>query len=99
MMMEKKCSWLSILAAVALGLSVNAVAGPTKPKPTPKPPCPLSDNFNVAGQTVSPEKPLQAVCHNGKILCLPQAAAQAHIKHGDTPLGPCNKPGNLGPCP
>jgi hypothetical protein len=50
-------------------------------------------------KTVTREKPLMAVCHNGKVLCLPAPAAQAHIQHGDTPLGPCNKPGKLGPCP
>jgi hypothetical protein len=70
------------------------------PTPTPTPSCPLPDNYGVkkAG-VVTPEKPLQAVCHNGKILCLPQSAANAHIQHGDTPLGPCSKEGNQGPCP
>ena len=28
------------------------------------------------------------VCHNGKTKALPQPAAEAHIRHGDTP-GPC----------
>jgi hypothetical protein len=68
------------------------------PTPTPKPPCPLPDNYGIRKTTITPEKPLQAVCHNGKILCLPQPAANAHIQHGDTPLGPCTKQGNQGPC-
>ena len=69
-----------------------------RPTPTPTPSCPLPDNYGV-NKTVSPEKPLEAVCHNGKILCLPQSAAQAHIQHGDQDLGPCSKQGNNGPCP
>jgi hypothetical protein len=66
--------------------------------PTPTPTCPLPENYGV-NKTVTREKPLMAVCHNGTILCLPLPAAKAHIQHGDTPLGPCNKPGNQGPCP
>jgi hypothetical protein len=67
------------------------------PRPTPTRSCSLPDNYGV-DQTVTREKPLMAVCHNGKILCLPAPAASAHIQHGDTPLGPCTKQGNLGPC-
>ena len=76
----------------------TATPRPT-PTPTPTPACPLPDNYGIKKSAVTPEKPLQAVCHNGKILCLPQPAANAHIQHGDTPLGPCSKQGNNGPCP
>jgi hypothetical protein len=76
------------------------------PVPTPKPTatptagvCPLPDNYTgVTGATVTQEKPYEAVCHNGKILCCTRSAAKAHIKHGDTDLGPCNKPGTDGNC-
>lgn len=111
MMTGKKRLFVPIVIA-ALGLFIAAASNAQKPdkdkgKPSPTPaptatpaatPCPLPENFGVR-QAVSPEKPLQAVCHNGKILCVPQSAAQAHIQHGDTPLGPCSKQGNLGPCP
>jgi hypothetical protein len=69
------------------------------PTPTPTPTCPLPENYGVNKNPVSPEKPLQSVCHNGKILCVPEPAANAHVQHGDTPLGPCSKQGNNGPCP
>lgn len=38
----------------------------------------------------------QAVLHQGKfLLCLPPSAAEAHIRHGDTPMGPCDKHGRV----
>src|SRR5919204_6749328 len=94
-------------AVIAVALSLCFIAAdkddkadkPDKAKPAPSPTCTLADNFGVKEEPVSREKPLFAVCHNGKILCLPQPAAKAHIAHGDTPLGPCSKPGNNGPCP
>ena len=92
-----------ILIAAALGFCFIAADKDDKAdkaaKPKPSPACTLADNFGVKEEPVSREKPLFAVCHNGKILCLPQPAANAHIQHGDTPLGPCSKPGNNGPCP
>ena len=37
-----------------------------------------------------------AVLHQGKfILCLPEPAAEAHVRHGDTRLGPCDKHGRV----
>jgi hypothetical protein len=76
--------------------------------PTPTPitttskKCPLPDNYLLTTNNVqSPEQPgpLAAVCHNKKILCLPPKAYNAHIQHGDQPLGPCTTVGNNGPCP
>src|SRR2546430_1579425 len=69
-----------------------------RPTPTPTPSCPLPDNYGV-NKTVSPEKPLEAVCHNGKILCLPQSAVQAAIQHRDQDLGPCSTQRNHRACP
>jgi hypothetical protein len=49
-------------------------------------------------QEESPPEPPdgEAVLHQGKfILCLPPSAAEAHIRHGDTPLGPCDKHGRV----
>jgi hypothetical protein len=46
----------------------------------------------------SPENPPDnlAVLHQEKfILCLPRPAAEAHVRHGDTLLGPCDKPGRV----
>ena len=75
----------------------TATPAPT-PTPTPSPTCPLADTYGLQ-KVVSPEKPLQAVCHNGMILCVLSKAAEAHISHGDTPLGTCSTQGNFGPCP
>ena len=37
-----------------------------------------------------------AVLHQEKfILCLPEPAAEAHVRHGDTRLGPCDKHGRV----
>jgi hypothetical protein len=33
------------------------------------------------------------------VLCVLSKAAEAHISHGDTPLGTCPTQGNFGPCP
>ena len=78
----------------------TATRQPTAPTPTPTPGCPLPPNYGIKKGVVSPEQPLQAVCRNGTILCLPKSAAQAHLLRGfDTPLGACSNPGNNGPCP
>ena len=77
----------------------TATPNPTA-TPTPTPGCPLPPNYGIKKGVVSPEQPLQAVCRNGTILCLPKSAAQAHLLRGfDTPLGACSNPGNNGPCP
>src|SRR5687768_4470675 len=37
-----------------------------------------------------------AVLHQEKfILCLPEPAAEAHVRHGDIRLGPCDKHGRV----
>jgi len=78
----------AILSAVSLGFAASQ--------------CPLMWNYLLASSsTNSPEQgtgPLNKVCHNGIILCLPPNAYQAHLQHGDQPLGPCNKEGELGSC-
>ena len=89
--------------AVACAVSVFIVAVNAAPSPTPVPSCPVPENYGMtASKANSPEKPkpLFAVCHKGKILCVPKNAADAHVAHGDTLLGSCTKPGNTGvPCP
>ena len=66
-------------------------------------PCPLpitdSSTSAPSDPTQSPEKGqcLRAVHHNGMIICLPCPAWDAHIRHGDTDAGPCDKPGNETP--
>jgi hypothetical protein len=90
----------AILVALSIAFTGSTKAGPK---------CPLPDNYLVSSTSTSststdpnsPEKPknLQAVCHNGKILCLPPEAVKAHMQHGDALLGPCTKEGNNGPCP
>ena len=65
-------------------------------------PCPLPVNGTTTSSsdpTQSPEHPgcMRAVHHNGMIICLPCPAYDAHIRHGDTDAGPCDKPGNETP--
>ena len=58
-----------------------------------------SPNTSTAAQNEqSPPAPPDgvAVLHQGKfILCLPEPAAEAHVRHGDTRLGPCDKHGRV----
>ena len=62
-------------------------------------PCPLPTTDSSTSSTQSPEHPpcMRAVHHNGMIICLPCPAYDAHIQHGDTDAGPCDKPGNETP--
>lgn len=63
-------------------------------------PCPLPvDSTTTTSSSQSPEQPpcMRAVHHNGMIICLPCPAYDAHIGHGDTDAGPCDKPGNETP--
>jgi hypothetical protein len=101
---------LLCVAAAAATVSLSLAAKPTPtstPKSISKKVCPLPEDYLItstsASSTNSPEKgpgPLSAVCHNGKILCLPPHAYKAHIQHGDTPAAyTCTKEGNQGPCP
>src|SRR5437868_10424341 len=63
-------------------------------------PCPLpiaaSESSISTEAAQSPEHPkcLRLVLHNGMPICLPCPAADAHTRHGDADLGPCDKPGN-----
>jgi len=101
-MMKANYHWALLgMLAVCATVSLTFAAPPADKENTSKK-CPLSDDFLVtSSKTQSPEKrgPLTAVCHNGKILCLPAGAAHAHIQHGDQSLGPCSTVGNNGPCP
>ena len=67
--------------------------------------CPLPADYgfatgttatNDAGQN-SPPTPGQdmRLMHNGFELCVPPSAVDAHVRHGDTILGPCDKPGRV----
>jgi hypothetical protein len=64
--------------------------------------CPLpmeASNTSAAGtdeQSPPNQQEGVAVLHQGKfILCLPEPAADAHVRHGDTRLGPCDKHGRV----
>ena len=64
--------------------------------------CPLpmeaSTTSAAAAEEQSPPNQQEgvAVLHQEKfILCLPEPAAEAHIRHGDTRLGPCDKHGRV----
>jgi hypothetical protein len=56
---------------------------------------------NTVGDSVNQQSPPNeqegvAVLHQEKfILCLPEPAAEAHVRHGDTRLGPCDKHGRV----
>ena len=66
-------------------------------------PCPLpadsATTTNSSENARSPEQappPNRIVFHNGKALCLPEPAAEAHARHGDATGGPCTQRGNQG---
>lgn len=83
----------SVLFIVA-GLALCAVGA------TSNGPCPLPLTSSESGaasenaQSPEKEKCMRKVMHNGMPLCLPCPAADAHNRHGDADLGPCDKPGN-----
>ncbi len=91
---------VAIGGAVACAMSVFfATSFDSAAASGPRGMCPVPVDYRVSsGKANSPEKPkpLFAVCHNGKRLCLPKSAADAHVAHGDTLLGSCTKPGNTG---
>lgn len=95
MMIAVKRSLVVLLTLSALALCAVAA--------TQNGPCPLpvdSTSSNTADSSAqSPEHPpcMRAVHHNGMIICLPCPAYDAHIQHGDTDAGPCDKPGNETP--
>ncbi len=88
MMIAVKRSLLVLLTLSALAL-VAIGADQTEP-------CPLPTTVSSDNNTQSPEqeKCMRAVHHNGMVICLPCPAYDAHIGHGDTDAGPCDKPGN-----
>jgi hypothetical protein len=92
-----------VAGSATLWFVVPVQAGQVAATPTP---CPLPESAatsaDSSSNSQSPEnpQPYMAVRHNPgqpseKILCLPESAADAHIRHGDIPLGPCPKPGNV----
>jgi hypothetical protein len=83
-----------VVLLMVTGLALYAIGATTNG------PCPLpinsADSSEVSSSANSPENPpcKRAVHHNGMIICLPCPAYDAHINHGDTDAGPCDKPGN-----
>ena len=88
--------YLLILAAVAgLAVSWSLYAAEEQLCPLPME---SSTTVQSAQNDQSPPEPQEgvAVLHQQKfILCLPEPAAEAHIRHGDTRLGPCDKHGRV----
>jgi hypothetical protein len=93
MMIAAKRFLVALLAMSALALC--AIAGQTN-EPCPLPVTSTADSSTSAQ---SPEHPacMRKVNHNGMQICLPCPAYDAHIRHGDTDAGPCDKPGNETP--
>jgi len=62
-------------------------------------PLPITSTETSSSQSQSPEQPpcMRKVHHNGMQICLPCPAYDAHIRHGDTDAGECDKPGNETP--
>ena len=90
--------YLPLIAAVGL-ITPCAIAQSKGGKPTKKL-CPLPEDYAVKTtsnkQSPPAPQPYRAVLHNGKILCVPQSAHDAHMQHGDVDKGPCTQPGNEG---
>jgi hypothetical protein len=98
MMIAAKRSLGVLLTLSALALCAIAAQPATGPCPLPI----TSSTNSVAdssGSTQSPEQPpcRRKVNHNGMQICLPCPAYDAHIRHGDTDAGECDKPGNETP--
>jgi hypothetical protein len=97
MMIAVKRSLVVLLTLSALALCAIAAS------PNANTPCPLpidsTSSASPESSTQSPEQPkcMRAVHHNGMVICLPCPAYDAHIRHGDTDAGPCDKPGNETP--
>jgi len=95
MMIAAKRFSVALLTLSALALC--AIAGQTNG------PCPLpitsTTTADLSSSSQSPEHPpcMRKVNHNGMQICLPCPAYDAHINHGDTDAGPCDKPGNETP--
>ncbi len=94
MMIAAKRSLVALLTLSAL--AICAIAGQNEPCPLP-----ISSTATADSSTSSqsPEQPpcMRKVNHNGMQICLPCPAYDAHIRHGDTDAGPCDKPGNETP--
>jgi len=92
-----KRSFSVLVAVVGLTLptSLSSYADNATAQPTP---CDLPVE-TTSSSSQSPEHPecMRKVLHNGMIICLPCPAADAHVRHGDQDLGPCDKPGNETP--
>ena len=89
---KRVLSVLFVVAGFALAWSVYAAEA--------KCPLPMESSTTVASSNNDQSPPGQqegvAVLHQQKfILCLPPPAAEAHIRHGDTRLGPCDKHGRV----
>jgi hypothetical protein len=95
MMIALKRSLVVLLTLSGLALCAFAA----QDTPCPLPVTDSSTTSNTNDPTQSPERPpcMRAVHHNGMIICLPCPAYDAHIQHGDTDAGPCDKPGNETP--
>lgn len=95
MMIAVKRSSVGLLTISALALGAIAASPSNEPCPLPI----TSTSSSSSVQTQSPEKEpcMRKVNHNGMQICLPCPAYDAHIRHGDTDAGPCDKPGNETP--
>ena len=86
--------YLPLIAAVSL-IAPCAIAQSKAGKPTKKV-CPLAEDYGMTTASkkspVTPE-PHRLVLHNGFLLCVPESAHAAHLRHGDIDKGPCTKPG------
>jgi len=94
MMIAAKRSLVALLTLSAL--AICAIAGQNEPCPLP---ISSSSTADSTASSQSPEHPpcMRKVNHNGMQICLPCPAYDAHIRHGDTDAGPCDKPGNETP--
>ena len=92
-MMIAKRSLVALLTISGLALCAIAASADNGPCPLP---VTSADTSSSSSQTQSGEQPpcMRKVNHNGMQICLPCPAYDAHIRHGDTDAGPCDKPGN-----
>jgi hypothetical protein len=87
---------LTVVAGFALPWSLNQLYAEANQMCDLPMESPSTSNATVNEQSPPNQQEGVAVLHQEKfILCLPEPAAEAHVRHGDTRLGPCDKHGRV----
>jgi hypothetical protein len=87
---------IAVVAGFALPWSLHQLYADSKQMCDLPMTAPTSEGAQQNDQSPPNQQEGVAVLHQEKfILCLPEPAAEAHVRHGDTRLGPCDKHGRV----